>query len=108
MTIGVASNYNDFSGLSRLKYQAQVKPEEAAHEVAQQFEAIFVGMMMQAMRDATPTDGLFNSDQMDAYRDMFDRQLALDLSANGGLGLARMIEQQIAGRESLQATSSQE
>ncbi|PCJ26659.1 MAG: hypothetical protein COA96_04890 [SAR86 cluster bacterium] len=96
MSDGLASVYNNFSGLSSLKLQARVDPSEAAKEVAQQFESIFVGMMMKAMRDATPKDGLFNSDQMEAYQEMFDQQLALDMSASGGLGLGRIIEQQIA------------
>ncbi len=96
MDTGLASIYNDFSGLSKLRHQAQEAPDQAAHEVAQQFEAIFVGMVMKAMRSATPKDGMFDSDQMEAYQDMFDKQLALDLSAGGGLGLARIIEQQIA------------
>lgn len=93
---GLAQVYNDFSGLGDLKMKARANPDQASHEVAQQFESIFVGMMMKAMRDAVPKDGLFNSDQMEAYQDMFDKQLALDLSAKGGLGLSRIIEQQIA------------
>lgn len=96
MGTSLASVYNDFSGLSSLRQQARVDPENAAHEVAQQFESIFVGMMLKAMRSAIPKDGMFNSDQMEAYQDMFDKQLALDLSARGGLGLAKIIEQQIA------------
>ncbi len=108
MDSGLAGVYNDFSGLNSLRQQARVEPDQAAHEVAQQFESIFVGMMMKAMRSATPTDSLFNSDQMEAYMDMFDKQLALDLSTNGGIGLAQIIEQQIASSSSLRANSSRE
>lgn len=103
MDTGLASVYNDFSGLTNLKSQARTEPNQAAHEVAQQFESIFVGMMMKAMRSATPTDSLFNSDQMEVYQEMFDKQLALDLSAKGGLGLARIIEEQIAKSSMAQA-----
>lgn len=103
MATAVASVYNDFSGLTNLKRQAQAEPDQAAHEVAQQFESIFVGMMMKAMRSATPQDSLFNSDQMEVYQEMFDKQLAVDLSVNGGLGLARIIEQQIAKSSVVQA-----
>lgn len=96
MDTGLASVYNDFSGLSKLRHQAREVPDQAAHEVAQQFESIFIGMVLKAMRSATPKDGMFDSDRMEAYQDMFDKQLALDMSAKGGLGLARIIEQQIA------------
>lgn len=92
---GLANVYNDFSGLSQLRHQASENPELAAKEVAQQFESIFVSMVMKAMRDAGPKGGLFNSDQMEAYQGMFDQQLAVNLSNSGGLGLASMIEKQI-------------
>lgn len=103
MATSVANVYNDFSGLTNLKTQAREKPNEAAREVAQQFESIFVGMVMKAMRSATPQDSLFNSNQMEVYQEMFDKQLALDLSASGGLGLARIIEQQISKSSMFQA-----
>ncbi|MCH8134471.1 MAG: rod-binding protein [Proteobacteria bacterium] len=103
METGLAGVYNDFAGLNRLRQLARDQPDQAVQEVAQQFEAIFVGMMMKAMRDATPGDGLFNSDQMEAYQDMFDKQLALNMSASGGLGLARIIERQIAKSSALRA-----
>ena len=86
METGLAGVYNDFSGLSSLRHKAQSEPENAAREVAQQFESIFISMMLKSMRSAVPKDSLFSSDQAEAYQDMFD------------IGLARIIEQQIAGR----------
>lgn len=87
--------YSDLAGLSRLRRQAEQDPGAAVAEVARQFEAIFVSMMLKSMRDASPEGSLFNSDQMDGYRDMFDKQLALDLSGDGGIGLAPLIERQL-------------
>ena len=95
MDANVAGVYSDFSGLANLKRQASSDPKDAARQVAQQFESIFVGMMVQSMRDAVPKGDLFGSDQMEAYQDMFDKQLALDLANGGGLGLADVIERQI-------------
>lgn len=108
MDSGLAGVYNDFSGLNSLKHKAKLEPDQAAHEVAQQFESIFVGMMMKAMRDALPTDGMFNSNQMEAYQDMFDKQLAVDLSSQGGLGLARVIEQQISQASKISGADNSE
>ena len=96
MTTPIANVYTDFTSLKELGSQAHLKPNEAAAEVAQQFESIFIELMMKSMRDATPKDSLFNSDQMEAYQDIFDKQLALDMSTSGGLGIAEIIEQQIA------------
>ena len=50
---------------------------------------------MKSMRSATPKDGLFGSDQMEAYQDMADKQLAVDMASSGGLGIAEIIQQQI-------------
>ena len=99
--MATASVYTDLSGLSSLKLQAQAEPDKAAKEVAQQFESLFVGMMLKSMRDAVPKDGLFSSSQLDAYQEMFDKQLALDLSRQGGIGLADLIERQIVTSASL-------
>jgi flagellar protein FlgJ len=88
--------YNDVSSLNALKLQSREDPEGALHEVAQQFESVFITMMMKAMRDTLPKDGMFQSGQMDTYQEMFDQQLALDLSRQNGLGLGAVIERQLS------------
>jgi flagellar protein FlgJ len=74
--------YNDLSGLNALKLKSRENPENAVGEVAQQFESIFITMMMKAMRDTLPKDGMFASSQMDTYQN--------------GLGLAAVIERQLS------------
>lgn len=106
MTNSVAQVYTDFSGLKELSAQARAKPDAAAAEVAQQFESIFIELMMKSMRDATPQDSLFNSDQMEAYQDIFDKQLAVDMASSGGLGLAEIIQRQIANSPGFTATAA--
>jgi flagellar protein FlgJ len=98
-----ASVYTDLAGLSSLKLQAHSAPQQAVSEVARQFESLFVAMMLKAMRDAVPKDGLFGSNQLDTYQSMFDQQLALDMSRSGGIGLAELIERQLAGSAALAA-----
>ena len=101
--MAVANVYTDFSGLAGLKGQAQAAPDDAIKEVARQFESLFVGMMLKAMRDAVPKDGLFASNQMDSYQQMFDNQLALDMTRGDGIGLAGLIEQQLSMSATLTA-----
>lgn len=96
LELNAQSSYHDFANLAQLKGQASLDPEMATHEVAQQFESIFVGFMLKAMRDATPEDSLFGSNSMRSYQKMVDSQLAVSLSDQGGLGLASIIEKQIA------------
>jgi flagellar protein FlgJ len=95
MQTGNTPVYTDFQGIANLRQEAQVRPGQALDEVASQFESLFVQMMLKSMRDATVDGGLFNSDQLDSYQQMFDQQLALDLSAKGGVGLADMLVQQM-------------
>lgn len=88
--------YNDLAGLHRLKVQSKEDPSGALHEVAKQFESVFVSMMMKAMRNTLPKDGLFASNELENYQEMFDQQLSLDLSRKGGLGLADLISRQLS------------
>jgi peptidoglycan hydrolase FlgJ len=97
--------YSDLASLNALKLQSRENPEGALHEVAQQFESVFITMMLKAMRDTLPKDGMFQSSQMDTYQEMFDQQLALDLSRQNGLGLAAAIERQLAAAQRYQPDS---
>ncbi len=90
-----AVNYNDFSSLQNLRTQASLDPKAAAQEVARQFESVFVNMMLSSMRNTIPEDSLFGSHSMESYQNMFDQQIAVDMSTKGGLGLAEIIEKQL-------------
>ena len=93
-----AAVYTDFSQLESLKAEAQANPNAALEEVAQQFESLFMQMMLKSMRDETVKSDLFSSDQMDTYQTMADQQTALSLSQQGGIGLARVLVEQMQVR----------
>tara|TARA_B110000503_G_scaffold141792_1_gene236389 strand:+ start:204 stop:695 length:492 start_codon:yes stop_codon:yes gene_type:complete len=90
--------YTDFSHLASLRSEAKANPKAALEDVAAQFESLFLQMMLKSMRDATMDGGLFQSDQMDTYQSMADQQIALKLSEQGGVGLARMMVEQMQVR----------
>ena len=94
-----AAVYTDFQGLMRLKAEAAKQTPEAVQETARQFEAIFVQTMLKAMRDASPGEGMFDSDQTEFYRDMYDQQLALHMVKGRGLGISKMLLSQIGGQQ---------
>lgn len=89
------SAYHDFSGFSQLRAQVRQDAPGATGEVASQFESILIQIMLKSMRDTVPEGGLFDSSQMTMYQEMFDQQVALDMSHRGGIGLAPFIEQQL-------------
>lgn len=87
--------YTDFSELNALRGQAKKDSPAAIRAAAQQFEAIFVNMMLKSMRSATTKDPIFGSDQSRFYRDMFDQQISLTMAQRGGIGLADVIARQL-------------
>lgn len=87
----------DARGLNDLKRQVRADTPESRKSVAQQFEAMFLQVVLKAMRDATPHDSLFDSDQSRMYESMHDQQLTQSLATRGGgMGLAAMLEKQLA------------
>jgi flagellar protein FlgJ len=84
--------YNDFSGLANLERGARERSPEATREAARQFEAVFVKMMLKSMRDA---NAVLAEDRDRSYEQMFDDQIALDLTRGRGIGLAEMLVRQM-------------
>lgn len=82
-------------GLDKLRAQAKQSPAQALKGVAQQFESVFLNMMLKSMRDATPQDGMFDSEQTKMFTGMLDQQLAQSLSTTKGVGLADIIAKQL-------------
>ena len=70
-----AKSYLDFSGLGELRGQAQQNQDKALKESAQQFEGLFIQMMMRSMREASATmkDEENQSNGMDTFENMFDK-----------------------------------
>jgi flagellar protein FlgJ len=87
----------DVNALSSLKRQAKADDPAALKAAAQQFEALFLQMVLKSMRDATPKEGLFDSDQTRLYESLLDQQLAQVLAGSrNGTGLAAVIERQLS------------
>ena len=93
-------SFADMQRFTELRAEARENPDATKSEVAAQFESIFIQMMMTSMRNASAPleSGLFSSNQSKMYEKMMDQQLSMNLSANGGLGLADLIEQQISSQ----------
>ena len=90
-----ASFYADFGALTALKKDVKANDPQALRVAARQFESLFTDMMLKAMRDAKLSDGLGESQATDFYQDMYDQQLALQMSQGKGLGLADLLVQQL-------------
>jgi flagellar protein FlgJ len=85
----------DVQGVSQLKIDAKTASPEALKQAAQQFEAVFMNMLMKSMREATPQDGMLDSDQTRMYTSMLDQQLTQRM-ASRGIGLADVMVRQLS------------
>ena len=92
-----SSDLSGLNGLTALKRQAAGNTPEGNRATARQFEALFLQMVLKSMRDATPHDSMFDSEQTRMYESLLDQQLTQVLAnKGGGTGLAAMIEKQLS------------
>ena len=85
----------DSQGLDGLRLQAKQDPDKALKLAAKQFETVFMNMMLKSMRDATPQEGMFDSEQTKMFTSMLDQQLAENMGSRG-VGLADLMVKQLS------------
>jgi flagellar protein FlgJ len=97
---GAQASIFDFGALSSLHRDVTTQPASAEKqvEVARQFEAVYIQMLLKQMRQATMKSGLFDSNQTQMVQSMADEQLALQL-ANPGIGLAQSLLKQMRANQ---------
>lgn len=98
----------DVQALAKLKTDLRKDDPQALKAAAQQFEAVFLQMVLKSMRAATPQTGPFDSDQTRFYQELLDSQLAQVMAGKGGTGLAAVIERQLSRADAAQALTGEE
>jgi Rod binding domain-containing protein len=90
----------DFQGLGKLRAQAaQTKDaanNPALRKAAEQFESMFLQIMIKTMREATASNeegDLMGSSTTKTYEALFDQEIAQEMAKKGGVGLAKMLVQ---------------
>lgn len=78
------------------------KNAESSHELkkaSEDFEAIFLNMMFQAMWKTVPDSGLFEKNSTTKlYEGIIQSALSKDLAQKGGLGIGKMLYDQLVKR----------
>jgi flagellar protein FlgJ len=98
----VTDVYTDLSGLQNLKNEEN--NEAALKKVAQQFESMFISMLMKNMRaanDVFSEGNMFDTQEVKFYRDMHDNQLSLTLAHGQGFGIADAMYRQLSAGKGL-------
>lgn len=91
-------HYHDFVGLKNLENKAGNQDPEAIKVAAQQFESMFISMVLKSMREANASmkSEMFSNETQDFYQDMYDHQLSSKLSENNGVGLSEILIKQLS------------
>ena len=90
---------NNNSAVSKVKvdHTEGIKDDfNSLHEVADQFESIFLETLLSAARKSKLADGLFDSKADDNFEQMFDQELAKTSSKTVDLGIAEAIIRQMS------------
>ncbi|MGY2187785.1 flagellar assembly peptidoglycan hydrolase FlgJ [Pseudomonas sp. SDO5591_S426] len=102
-----SSDSGAFSDLNRLN-QLKVGDKNSdanMRKVAQEFESLFLGEMLKSMRSATEAlgkDNPLNTAEAKQYQEMYDQQLAVSMSREGGgIGLADVLMRQMSKNKPL-------
>jgi flagellar protein FlgJ len=102
-----SSDSGAFSDLNRLN-QLKVGDKNSdanMRKVAQEFESLFLGEMLKSMRSATEAlgkDNPMNTAEAKQYQEMYDQQLAVSMSREGGgIGLADVLMRQMSKNKPL-------
>ncbi|MHC8315521.1 flagellar assembly peptidoglycan hydrolase FlgJ [Pseudomonas sp. LB3P31] len=94
-----SGSYSDLNRLNQLKV-GDKNSEGNMRKVAQEFESLFLGEMLKSMRSATNTlgqDNPLNTAEAKQYQEMYDQQLAVSMSREGGgIGLADVLMRQMS------------
>nr|WP_189664293.1 flagellar assembly peptidoglycan hydrolase FlgJ [Pseudomonas marvdashtae] len=104
LTSGDSASYSDLNRLNQLKV-GDKNSEGNLRKVAQEFESLFLGEMLKSMRSATEVlgkDNPMNTPEAKQYQEMYDQQLAVSMSREGGgIGLADVLLRQMSKNKPL-------
>ena len=84
--------------LERVRQAESVKgqDDDGLEAASRQFESLLLNMMIREMRATIPESGLFGTSMAeDIFTDMLDEQYGDLLARGGGIGLSRMIVEQM-------------
>ena len=94
-----SGSYSDLNRLNQLKV-GDKNSDGNLRKVAQEFESLFLGEMLKSMRSATDAlgqDNPLNTPAAKQYQEMYDQQLAVSMSREGGgIGLADVLMRQMS------------
>jgi flagellar protein FlgJ len=102
-----AKSYTDFSALGELRGKAQRNESGALRESAQQFEALFIQMMLKSMREASNVmkSDMFQSNALETFQGMYDKEISMQMAQRNSLGFADVVVKQMTANQVTPSTA---
>ena len=89
--INVAKTENSINGIKN-----NTKSSHELQKAAQDFEAVLLNMVLKAMWKTVPKSNLFEKDSASSiYEGLMHSSLSEEMASNGGLGIAKVLAQQL-------------
>lgn len=85
-------------GIENLRKNLAAGPDvdKKLKQACEGFESIFLGKLWSQMRSSVPKEGYLHSKEEEAYVSMFDQELMKKMSAAGGIGLGKMLYENLS------------
>jgi len=100
-------SYADFGALGELRGKAQRNDKSALRDSAEQFEALFIQMMLKSMRDASNVmkSDMFKSHALETFEGMYDKELSMSMAKRNALGFADLMVKQLSQTQTPASTA---
>ncbi|NBW54111.1 MAG: hypothetical protein EBR42_02235 [Betaproteobacteria bacterium] len=105
--INSAKSYSDFSALGELRGKAQRNDAGAARESAEQFEALFIQMMLKSMREASSAmkSDLLHNNAQETFEGMYDKEISMQMAKRNALGFSDVVMKNLSQQKSVPSTN---
>ena len=102
-----AKSYSDFGALGELRGRAQRNDKGALRESAEQFEALFIQMMLKSMREASDVmkSDMLHSNAQEMFQGMYDKELSMSMAKRNALGFADLMVKQLSQTQTPASTA---
>ena len=102
-----AKSYNDFTALGELRGKAQRNEAGAMRESAEQFEALFIQMMLKSMREASSAmkSDLLHNDAQETFEGMYDKEISMQMAKRNALGFSDVVIKNLSQQKTVPSTS---
>jgi flagellar protein FlgJ len=106
-TASSAKSYADFGALGELRGKAQRNEKGALRESAEQFEALFIQMMLKSMREASDVmkSDMLHSNAQETFQGMYDKELSMSMAKRNSLGFADVVVKQLSQQQTAPSTA---